>query len=113
MDRLWIQRTDNSNRRIQAIVTDILLDSIIHITVETELTFNESYTILLDDGRFQTERYALFIMDALNLIDLMFPKTPPEFSAAMSAAQCQRFDELISLYSTNFTVIFYLQFKLF
>lgn len=92
MDRFWIQRNDNSNFRIQAMVTNILLNHVIHITPDKEPIFNVPYTILLDDSQSQAERYALFIMDKLNLIELLFPYTPPELIAAKTSAHIQRLD---------------------
>lgn len=112
MDRLWIQRNDRASLRIQANVTDILLDFIIHITVDGELTFNVPHTILLDDGQFLAERYALYIMDRFDLIDLMFPETSPEITDA-AGAQIQRLATIFTRYSKYLLVNFYLQLKLF
>lgn len=88
-----MQQNGDSRFRIQAMVRDIIVsNSLIHITVDVEPSLNVPYTILLDDGQFQCERYALFIMDELNLINLMFPNTPPELSAATLGAKSQRLD---------------------
>lgn len=89
MDRFWMQRKNTSDERIriQATVTDILLNNIIHITVEDEPQFNETYIIELDDSEFQAERYALFTAHRFDLIDFLFPVTPPELSVADTPIQ--------------------------
>lgn len=85
-----MQRKDKPElRMIQATVMDILLNDILHIAVEETPLFNKPYTILLDDSQFQSERYALFTADKLNIIEFLFPKTPSELSAAATNDQIQ------------------------
>lgn len=102
----------DSNFRIQATVIGIKSYNIRHIKGDRAPYLNEEYTIVLDDGQHQAERYALYILDKYDLIDFLFPTMPPEPSDVTISANLQKFVSIDSFVSSSITV-FYLQFAVF
>lgn len=99
--------------RIKATITDIISYDIRHIKVDTEPTFYGAYTIILDDNQFQAERYALHIMEELNLINFLFPSMTPEPSAIAISANIQKLDSKLKRRIWIHLIIYCLQFEIF
>lgn len=107
-----MELSHNKKWRIQAVVTDIRLNSIIHITVDIAPELHVPYTIVLDDSQSQAELYALFTAMKLNLMDLLFPKTQPELCATND--RIERLDTIyLAQFASNLLVVSYLQFGIF
>lgn len=86
-----MKRKNNLDPGIQAVVVDIRLKNIIHITVEKVPILNVPYIIRLDDSPIHAERYALYTARKLHLIKFLFPETPSELNAAATSDHIQRF----------------------